>query len=169
MGKFHCSQPGQLLGILPYHCWASISLACGATGLWEQGEHLVHMGPDCLHCSCTRHEEHHWCFTDKNMNNLVTFQLCIISLVEGSTVRAIGATNFPSFTSGKRKSQISPSAQERQELKLDNECKDWKAPAWDSAGPRTRDLSALWIKASTKCLPLKTLTKLLFCCILQGL
>lgn len=96
------------------------------------------------------------------MNNLVTFHLCIISPAEGSTLRAIGATNSPSFTSGKQNSQISPSTQEEQELKPDNEWKGWKAPAWRSGGSRTRDLSTLWVEASTKCLPLKTSKNYIF-------
>lgn len=134
-------------------------------GRWTPGAQRPRQPP----LLCTRHEEHHKCFTDKNMNHLVTFHLCLISPAEGWTVRATGATNFSSFTSGKQKSWISPSAQERQELKPDNEWKGWKAPAWDSGRPRTRELSALWAKASTKCLPLKTSTKLRFCSILQGL
>lgn len=79
------------------------------------------------------------------------------------------SNQFPILRSEKQKSWISSSAQEMQKLKPDSEWKGWKAPAWDSGGPRTRDLSAQWVKASTKCLPLQTSTKLHFCSILQGL
>lgn len=74
------------------------------------------------------------------MNNLVTFHLYITSLAEGSTARAVGAANFPSFTSGKWKGWISPSAQERQELKATSEREGWEAPVQDSDGPRTEEI-----------------------------